>query len=195
MSNTTTVKPCHLSSSTFYPDVQLAKSKDVILQPLSILVGFSGTVPRHLAHSNIPIEITVSVEDKYKSFMGLVIERVSQQPHHSNNSIAFSQSCSATDDNMSFSFLPLLPTFDHTDSDHWAELLDNIQSWLVKSVDPITPEWTWGRDAFWYAFVATHPDFPSRKWSFWDPSIPLEGQFIKEWMGGQRHQYGHRRRR
>ncbi|KAG2338172.1 hypothetical protein BDR05DRAFT_857449, partial [Suillus weaverae] len=174
--------PLHFSSSTFYPDMQLAESKDVILQPLSILVWFSGAVPRHLAHSNIPIEITVSVKDEYKSFTVPVIKIVSQQPHHSNNSMAFSQSCSATDNDMSFSFLPLPPTFDHTDSDHWAELLDNIQSWLMKSVDPIMPEWTWGQEAFWYAFVATHPDFPSGRWSFLDPSITLEGQFIEEWV-------------
>ncbi|KAG2122909.1 hypothetical protein DEU56DRAFT_917615 [Suillus clintonianus] len=183
MSNTTTLQPHHFSSGTFYPDVRLAESKDVVLQPLSILVWFSGAVPHHLAHSNIPIEITVSLKDEYKSFTVPVIEIASQQHHHSNNSMAFSQSCSATDSDLAFSFLPLLPAFDHTDSDHWAELLDNIQSWLVKSVDPITPEWTWGREVFWYAFIATHPDFPSGKWSFWDPSIPLEGQFIEEWVG------------
>lgn len=97
--------------------------------------------------------------------------------------INFCQSPSVPDD-MSFSFLPLPPTFNHADSDHWAELLGNIQTWLVKSADPTTPEWTWGREAFWYAFIATHPDFPSGKWSFWDPSIPLEGQLIEEWVEG-----------
>ncbi|KAG2336392.1 hypothetical protein BDR05DRAFT_953409 [Suillus weaverae] len=171
MSNTT-LKPLHFSSSTFYLDMRLAESKDVHYLVTSLI--------RVLY---VPIEITVSVKDECKSFTVLVIEMASQQPHHSNNSMAFSQSCSVTGNDMSFSFLPLPPTFDHTDSDHWVELLDNIQSWLVKSVDPITPEWTWGREAFWYAFVATHPDFPSGKWSFWDPSITLEGQFIGEWVG------------
>jgi hypothetical protein len=84
---------------------------------------------------------------------------------------------------MSFSFLPLPPTFDHMDSDNWAELLDNIQSWLIESVDPSTPEWAWGWEVFWYVFIATNPDFPGGKWSFWDPSIFLEGQFIEEWVG------------
>ncbi|KAG2063771.1 hypothetical protein BDR04DRAFT_1085074 [Suillus decipiens] len=177
------LQPHHLSSSIFYPDMRLAESKDVILQPLSLLVWFSGAVPRHLAHSNIPIEISVSLKDEYKSFTVLVIEIASQQPHPSNNSATFSQSYSVTDNDMSFPFLPLPPTFNHTDSDHWAKLLDNIQSWLVKSVDPSTPEWAWGREAFWYAFIATNPDFPGRKWSFWDSSISLEGQFIEEWVG------------
>ncbi|KAG2119029.1 uncharacterized protein F5147DRAFT_565274 [Suillus discolor] len=177
------LQPHQFSSSIFYPDMQLAESKDVILQPLSLLVWFSGAVPRHLAHSNIPIEISVSLKDEYKSFMVPVIEIASQQPHPSNNSTTFSQSYSVTDNDMSFPFLPLPPTFDHTDSDHWAELLDNIQSWLVKSVDLSTPEWAWGWEAFWYAFIATYPDFPGGKWSFWDSSISLEGQFIEEWVG------------
>jgi hypothetical protein len=37
--------------------------------------------------------------------------------------------------------------------------------------------------AFWYAFITAHPNFPGGKWSFWDPSISLEGQFIEEWVG------------
>ncbi|KAG1786008.1 uncharacterized protein HD556DRAFT_1450105 [Suillus plorans] len=165
------LQPHHLSSSIFYPDMRLAESKDVILQPLSLLVWFSGAVPRHLAHLNIPIEISVSLKDEYKSFTVLVIEIVSQQPHPSNNSATFSQSYSETDNDMSFPFLPLPPTFDHTDSDHWAELLDNIQSWLVKSVDPSTPD---GLGA---------GKCSGGKWSFWDSSISLESQFIEEWVG------------
>ncbi|KAG1813144.1 uncharacterized protein BJ212DRAFT_1201291, partial [Suillus subaureus] len=174
--------PHHLSSSTFYPDMRLTDSKDVILQLLSLLVWLSSTVPRHLACLNIPIEISVSLKDKYKSFMVPVIEIASQQPHPSNNSATFSQSCSVTDNDISFPFLPLPLTFDHTDSDHWVELLDNIQSWLVKSVDPSTPEWAWGQEVFWYVFIATNPNFPGRKWSFWDSSISLKGQFIEEWV-------------
>ncbi|KAG1851928.1 hypothetical protein F4604DRAFT_1933865 [Suillus subluteus] len=159
MSNTTILQAHHLSSAIFYPDMRLAESKDVILQPLSLLVWFSGAVPRHLAHSNIPIEITVSLKDEYKSFTVPVIEIASHQPHPSNNSVAFSQSCSVTDNNISFSFLPLPPTFDHTDSGHWAELLHNIQSWLGAG------------------------KCSGGKWTFWDPSISLEGQFIEEWVG------------
>ncbi|KAG2079912.1 uncharacterized protein F5147DRAFT_784668 [Suillus discolor] len=147
------LQPHQFSSSIFYPDMRLAESKDVILQPLSLLVWFSGAVPCHLAHSNIPIEMSVSLKDEYKSFTVPVMRIASQQPHPS-----IIQSYSVTDNDVSFPFLPLLPTFDHTDSDHWAELLDNIQSWLVKSVDPSTPEWAWGLGS-------------------------VLGQFIKEWVG------------
>ncbi|KAG2752436.1 hypothetical protein P692DRAFT_201692726, partial [Suillus brevipes Sb2] len=182
--------PHHLSSSIFYPGMQLAESKDVILQPLSLLVWFSGAVPCHLAHPNIPIEISVSLKDEYKSFtvpvcMSCDWEMICKDSLFDSSCLvmirhAF-QSCSA-DNNMSFSFLPLPPTFDHMDSDNWAELLDNIQSWLIESVDPSTPEWAWGWEVFWYVFIATNPDFPGGKWSFWDPSIFLEGQFIEEWV-------------
>ncbi|KAG2354697.1 hypothetical protein BDR07DRAFT_1228538, partial [Suillus spraguei] len=84
--------------------------------------------------------------------------------------------------NISISFLPLPSTFDHADSDHWAELSDNIQSWLVAFADTMLPEWNWGWDAFWYAFITANPDFPNGKWTFWDTRIPLEGQFIEEWV-------------
>ncbi|KAG1764376.1 hypothetical protein EV702DRAFT_982086 [Suillus placidus] len=42
--------------------------------------------------------------------------------------------------------------------------------------------WTWGRDAFWLAFVAAHPSFLMGKWLMWDPRIPLEGWFIEQWL-------------
>lgn len=91
--------------------------------------------------------------------------------------------CSMSDDTP-ISFLPLPATFNHMDSYHWAELSGTIQSWLVALEDTMMLEWTWGWDTFLYAFVAANPDFPTGKWAFWDPSIPLEGQFIKQWVGG-----------
>jgi hypothetical protein len=87
-------------------------------------------------------------------------------------------------DDTSIFFLPLLVIFDHLDSYHWAELSGTIQSWLVALEDTMTPEWTWGRDTFWYTFIAAYPDFPGGKWVFLDLRIPLEGQFIEEWVGG-----------
>lgn len=47
--------------------------------------------------------------------------------------------------------------------------------------DTSTPEWTWGRDAFWMAFVAAHPDFPRGSWPLWNSRISLEGAFIESW--------------
>ncbi|KAG1873403.1 hypothetical protein C8R48DRAFT_544712, partial [Suillus tomentosus] len=180
--------PHNFSTSIFYPEILQAEPEDVLLQPLSLSVWFSGAVPRHLVHSNIPIEITVSLNEKYTLFTVPVIEIASQRsrephPHPSNKSVVSDQYDSRSmSDDTPISFLPLLATFDHLDSFHWAELSGTIQSWLVALEDTMTPEWTWGRDTFWYAFVAANPDFPGGKWVFWNPRIPLEGQFIEEWV-------------
>ncbi|KAG2121105.1 hypothetical protein DEU56DRAFT_918344 [Suillus clintonianus] len=187
-SNDGALKLHHFSSSIFYPEIRQAESENALLQPLLISVWFSGAVPRHLAHSNIPIEITVSLNEEYTLFTVPVIEIASQrtgEPYPSNSSVSSGQyEHYSMSDDAPISFLPLPPTFDYTDSDHWAELSGTIQSWLVAFADTMKPEWTWGRDTFWYAFVAANPDFPGGKWAFWGPSIPLEGQFIEEWVGG-----------
>ncbi|KAG1733177.1 hypothetical protein EDD22DRAFT_737610, partial [Suillus occidentalis] len=174
----------NFSTSVFYPEIRQAESEDVLLQPLLVSVWFSGAVPRHLVHSNIPIEITVSLNEEYTLFTVPVIEIASQRSGepHSNTVLLNQHDSRSMSDDMPISFLPLPATFDHMDSYHWAELSGTIQSWLVALEDTMTPEWTWGRDAFWYAFVAANPNFPAGKWAFWDPSIPLEGQFIEEWV-------------
>lgn len=82
-------------------------------------------------------------------------------------------------------FLPLPRAFDWTDSQQWATLSNEIECWLINEVqDSSLPQWTWGRDAFWLAFIAAHPSFPGGRWSAWDPRIPLEGTFITEWLSG-----------
>jgi hypothetical protein len=43
----------NFSTSILYPNSLQAESKDMLLQPLSVSVWFSGAVPRHLTHSNI----------------------------------------------------------------------------------------------------------------------------------------------
>lgn len=40
----------------------------------------------------------------------------------------------------------------------------------------------WGRDTFWLAFIGAYPSFPSENWEPWNPTIPLGGQFIEEWL-------------
>lgn len=69
------------------------------------------------------------------------------------------------------------------DSCHWAALSKDIERWLVDDVKSTSvPQWAWGRDAFWLAYIAAHPMFPNGRWSPWDSRIPLEGQFIEEWL-------------
>ncbi|KAG2029760.1 hypothetical protein BDR03DRAFT_825306, partial [Suillus americanus] len=64
----------------------------------------------------------------------------------------------------------------------WVTLLYKLESWLVHIVvDTCTPEWTWGRDAFWIAFLAAYPDFPHGSWPLWNSRISLEGAFIESW--------------
>jgi hypothetical protein len=83
------------------------------------------------------------------------------------------------------SFLPLPRTFDWTNSQQWATLSNEIECWLIDEVqDSSLPQWAWGRDTFWLAFVGAHPMFPCGRWSAWDPRIPLEGTFITEWLSG-----------
>ncbi|KAG2138246.1 hypothetical protein BD769DRAFT_1341613, partial [Suillus cothurnatus] len=176
--------PHNFSTSIFYSEILQAESEDVLLQPLSLSVWFPGAVPRHLIHSNIPIEIIVSLSEKYTLFTVPVIEIVSQRsrephPHPSNKSIVSNQYDSRSmSDDTPISFLPLLATFNHMDSFHWAELSVTI----LALEDTMTPEWTWGQDTFWYGFVTANPDFPSGRWLLWNLRIPLEGQFIEEWV-------------
>ena len=80
------------------------------------------------------------------------------------------------------SFLPLRQTFDYTSPAEWAVLSKQIEEWLVGEVDTRSQLWTWGRDAFWLAFVAAYPLFPGGNWRKWDTRVPLEGTFIVEWM-------------
>ncbi|KAG1800656.1 hypothetical protein EV424DRAFT_1332000 [Suillus variegatus] len=172
MSSTRALEPHEFSTSTFCPGFLRAESEDVLLQPFSVSVWFSGAVPRHLAHSNIPIKISVSLNEEYQLFTVPVIEIASKRSREPSNNVSNLPSSqyepfSASDGDTSIPFLPLPSTFNHMDSDHWAELSSTIQSWLVTLADTVTPEC-----------------FPNGKWAFWNPSIPLEGQFIEEWVGG-----------
>ncbi|KAG1888081.1 hypothetical protein F4604DRAFT_1570187, partial [Suillus subluteus] len=64
----------------------------------------------------------------------------------------------------------------------WVTLLYKLESWLVHVVvNTRTPEWTWGCDAFWMAFLAAYPDFPHGSWPLWNSRISLEGAFIESW--------------
>ncbi|KAI6017433.1 hypothetical protein EDC04DRAFT_2576781 [Pisolithus marmoratus] len=83
---------------------------------------------------------------------------------------------------LSIPFLPLECTFDPRSTHQWASLLNDIECWLINEVDTSHPQWEWGLDAFWMAFISAFPMFPGGKWCHWDPRIPLEGQFIQGWL-------------
>lgn len=44
------------------------------------------------------------------------------------------------------------------------------------------PQWAWGKDLFWFAYIAAYPRFPEGHWPSWDPAIPAEGAFIDRWL-------------
>ena len=65
----------------------------------------------------------------------------------------------------------------------WAKLAGELECWLVGTVRTVqAPEWIWGCNAFWMAFIAAHPNFPRGHWPDWNPKISLEGRFIESWM-------------
>ena len=82
------------------------------------------------------------------------------------------------------SFLPLKQSFNHQEGQSWSKLVEVISNWLVNDVKSLKrPEWMWGTDAFWMAFVAAYPSFPSgSQWPVWDSHIALDGTFIHEWL-------------
>jgi hypothetical protein len=86
------------------------------------------------------------------------------------------------DEEIPIPFLPLPPTFNYFNRTDWQMVSQNIQEWLTSEVDTRSAMWTWGRDAFWLAFVAAYPSFPNGQWPMWDPRIPLEGEFIEQWL-------------
>ncbi|KAG2046071.1 hypothetical protein BDR06DRAFT_899847, partial [Suillus hirtellus] len=174
----------NFSTSILYSDTLQAESEDILLQPLSVSVWFSSAVPQHLAHPNIPIKISVSLNEEYQLFTVFIIEVESQHSRESyyfNNCGHCPMSGGESDDAL-ITFLPLLSTFNHMDPDHWARLSGTIQSWLLIFTDVVMPEWTWGQDIFWYTFITANPDFSKGKWAFWNLHISLEGLFIEEWV-------------
>ncbi|KAG1794432.1 uncharacterized protein HD556DRAFT_1197637, partial [Suillus plorans] len=178
---------------TLYPTVRAVRhTQDASIQPLCIGVCFSGTLPRHLVHSVVPIQISVSIAEEYSSFTTPVIESLALDGYPTSEG-SISENVAAVSDSghelepynrhvdIPITFLPLPSDFNPTDSCHWSRLLEQIQRWLV-NIPSDSQHWTWGRDAFWYAFVATYPDFPSGSWLTWDARIPLQGRFIEQWL-------------
>ncbi|KAG2153501.1 uncharacterized protein EDB93DRAFT_1082409, partial [Suillus bovinus] len=130
-----------------------------------------------------PVHISVSIAEEYGPFTSLAMKAMSVDlcSTHPNSPQA--------NDNLSFQedsiipFLPLQATFNYVNQMEWATLSKAIEKWLVTKVDIRSRLWTWGCDAFWLAFITAHPQFPRGKWRMWDPHIPVEGAFIKEWLG------------
>ncbi|KAG1741896.1 uncharacterized protein EDB91DRAFT_1052261 [Suillus paluster] len=177
--------------STIYPRIHY-EDNYASLKPMILTVYFPGTFPRQiLERSDIPVHISVSIDEEYGTFTTPVIEVASPDLRHGGSLLHFSgdsddvsthvlsMSC---DDETTISFLPLPPSFDHINRADWETVSRQIQEWLTMKVDTESSLWTWGRDAFWLVFIAAYPSFPMGKWLMWDPCIPLEGSFIEQWL-------------
>ncbi|KAH7919604.1 hypothetical protein BV22DRAFT_969312, partial [Leucogyrophana mollusca] len=174
-------------TSTVYPDVQFQDTDHASLQPLLLSVYFSGTLPRHLVQGKIPIQISVRIEEEYRSFTAPVVEAITMQLLQSEHTV-LGDDVDAIDDHpappsdVTIPFLPLSPLFNPASPSDWAFLSRSIQNWLLDEVNTESPQWSWGRDAFWISFIGGHPFFPRGKWPLWNARIPLEGEFIEQWM-------------
>ncbi|KAG2063405.1 hypothetical protein BDR04DRAFT_989963, partial [Suillus decipiens] len=169
---------------TFYPTVHAVQhTQNASIQPLCIGVCFSGTLPRHLVHGVVPIQISVSIAEEYSSFTTPVIESLALNGYPTSEGSISENVCAqpSLHVDIPITFLPLPSNFNPTDSCHWSRLLEQIQNWLV-NIPSDSQHWSWGCNTFWFAFVAAYPDFPSGNWLMWDARIPLQGQFIEQWL-------------
>ncbi|KAH9913801.1 uncharacterized protein BXZ73DRAFT_55299, partial [Epithele typhae] len=81
------------------------------------------------------------------------------------------------------SFLPIPFTFNPRNGEDWQAMSERISDWLLSQVqDRSSALWTWGREAFWIAFIAAHPLFPGGEWPRWSPEIALDGVFVRHWV-------------
>ncbi|KAG1761161.1 hypothetical protein EDD22DRAFT_780233 [Suillus occidentalis] len=182
-----------VTSSTIYPTIEVLDKHSARLQPLMLTVDFPGILPWDVIdqHRGIPLHISISMEEKYQSLLkpalhATAIDSLSDGAPSVHSSaddvcIVFLR-IPGPEQDVPISFLPLPPSFETNNSAHWAHLCDKIENWLVSSVHTSSSQWTWGRDMFWLAFVASNPCFPGGAWHKWNPSISLQGEFIEEWL-------------
>ncbi|KAI6137708.1 hypothetical protein BKA82DRAFT_170311 [Pisolithus tinctorius] len=169
-------------------DVKNSDTETAYLQPLVFTVCFPGPMPRSLTNNDIPVQISVSLSE---AFRGIILPEVrpgtwcADESEHplSVASVSLSSSFLTVYNEIPITFLPLPPLWNPMDTNHWLELSKGIERWLVDIVQVTNvPEWTWGRDVFWLAYIGAYSAFPCGKWEPWNPIIPLEGQFIEEWL-------------
>ncbi|KAI6028149.1 hypothetical protein EDC04DRAFT_2573004, partial [Pisolithus marmoratus] len=176
----------------FYPSLEFVDS-EAFLQPLVVTVSFPGPVPQHLIHSEIICPIEISITTPGEGVMSPTIHASAWATYHSEPEDTFidmSLYFVASFMDLLIPFLPLQCTFNSRSTRQWARLLKDIECWLVDEVDTSHPQWEWGLDTFWMAFIGAFPMFPGGKWHHWDPRIPLEGQFIQGWLNGDEGSLG-----
>ncbi|KAG1837185.1 hypothetical protein DFJ58DRAFT_734536 [Suillus subalutaceus] len=178
-------------STIINPKNQSDECDSMPWQRVLLTMCFLGRLPREAVQgSNIPVHVSVSIAEEYGPFTSPVMEAISVDlcPTRPNSPLMDDSIPSqvnndfSSQEDVTIAFLPLQGTFNHNNPMDWAALSKEIEGWLVTEVDIRSQLWTWGCDAFWLTFVAAYPLFPRGKWLMWDPCIPVEGTFIKEWL-------------
>ncbi|KAG1836902.1 hypothetical protein F4604DRAFT_1942812 [Suillus subluteus] len=145
--------------------------------PISLSISFQGSIAQSalLNFGTIPLQVTIQLPRELGGQVVPVIRHISWTEFVSN---VESQSVPQ----FMIPFLPLPPSFNPLCEASWSVLAREVESWLVNTIrDVRAPEWAWGCNAFWMAFIAANPDFPRGSWPNWNPKISLEGKFIESW--------------
>ncbi|KAG1886569.1 hypothetical protein F4604DRAFT_1917377 [Suillus subluteus] len=153
----------------------LPADEGVSFTPISLSISFQGSMAQSalLNFGTIPLQVTIQLP---REFGGQVVPVIR---HISWTELVESQSVSQR----MIPFLPLPLSFNPLCEANWSVLTRQVESWLVDTIrDVRAPEWAWGCDTFWMAFIAANPDFPRGSWPNWNPKISLEGKFIESWM-------------
>lgn len=150
-------------------------------------VELDGELPNEMTNSHIPLTIIATVSSQFARFVRPVLKCQVQEVGSGkadDGEVLEKQMRGVPVNDYPVSFMPLPLGFDHHLSSSWALLAKRIQVWLCEIVDNRNhPQWEWGLDLFWIAFVAAHPTFPfGPNFPTWNADIPLQGSFIDEWL-------------
>ncbi|KAK1230366.1 protein kinase [Marasmius sp. AFHP31] len=166
-----------------------------------IFITLKGKLPPELIDTQVPLEVSVSLPEPYRSFLQPVVKPLSNSstPRDFMQSEEREEKADENEDGYivpaknSFLYpqapdppcLALPPTFNRHASDSWSMLYTRIGVWMEQSVThgDASGDWNWGREAYWMSFAAAFPHFPSGDWPNWNSTIELDGPFIMEWMG------------
>ncbi|KIK80516.1 hypothetical protein PAXRUDRAFT_15748 [Paxillus rubicundulus Ve08.2h10] len=181
--------PC-VKMSTIVGEFRTGDEHALSLKPLLVTVCFQGTLPRQLAHQGIPIQVSVSVAEEYRSFTTPIIEAISWDTCDSEHSMSSDEMAIIEEQDgfhdpqpdISIPFLPLPAEFNPTKAPDWNALSTQIETWLITKVSMSSQHWTWGHDAFWLTFIAAYPAFPGGKWHMWNSKIVPVGEFVAQWL-------------
>ncbi|KAH9949289.1 hypothetical protein B0H21DRAFT_707190 [Amylocystis lapponica] len=172
-----------VTTSIVYPDPLESYSANRVPQPFYVSVTFRGAVPPSVLRGDIPLQISISLPQEYAHFTSPVL-RALPAWSASDGTASIVSICLECQFYRYYSHIhPLPSTFDPSERSSWIALAPEIERWLLTEVINVrSPDWLWGRNVFWMAFIAAYPDFPRGEWPVWNTKIAMEGPFIENWM-------------